>query len=526
MEGTVIKYTNGNNLKYIVEEFCNAVVGTMGPGGKNVIIDQGDIVPLVTKDGVTVSESISYTDPYKNAIVSLIKEAARKTGNEVGDGTTTSTLLAKMLIIQGLDKLTGSINRYEFFEALDEASMIVTDYLNDSITEVENDHGILESIVKISTNSDEAITKLIMEAVDKAGADGIINVKKYDEPTTAVSVTDGASINSTVFIDQPTEYETADIVLVEGPITDVNDIVPILKHASLVGNVVLVAKEFDERVLKVLQINRKQYKANVIAVEAEGFGNGRVEVLERLSHVTGATVLSSDKSTSTDVRDFSAVHAAAVSEVNINPSEVVFTPTRNIDPKEREQIVNDLKTRYNAAKVDMNNTAKATQLKRMLSKYSNVATIYVGGTTEGEVVEREARVTDAVCAVSAAINGGVLPGGGRALECAIKALKEAKKKCTSKSSRNTALDVMIEACRAPIATLCANVGIYWSDYEGKEEFKDENMTLDLINLKVVNAFKSGILDPALVSINAVRNSISVAKTILRTNVAVLPDIDG
>lgn len=524
MEPTKIYKSDSKELINIVQEFCRTVYSTMGPGGKNVIIDTGEAVPLVTKDGVTVAESISFADPYKNSIASLIKETARKTGSEVGDGTTTSTLLTEKLITHGINTLAlPGINHYEFFEVLDEAVMLVTDYLSDSIVGVENNTSLLEAIVKISTNSDEAITKLIMEAVEAAGADGIINVNKSDSQISTITTSNGASITSKVYTEKSIDALEMAMVLVEGPITDVNQVVEILRFSQHTGKaVILVAKEFDSRVLKILQANRYQMKATVIAVEAEGFGSNRLDILETMSKLLNCVLYSTEQSTSVDITQFRPDDVPIVYNVNISQNEVVFTPEEQMDIETKEKLINELKTAYNLAKRSPN-SAESIHLKRKLSKFSKIATINVGGTTEGEVAEREARVTDAVCAVSAAINGGVLPGGGRALQCASKILEVAAGNENCSETRRQALMVLHTACNSPIETLCENVGINWSDYKDRIEFEDENVTLDLITLAVVNAFDSGILDPALVAINAVRNSASVAKTILRSNYVIIPD---
>lgn len=506
-------------------EFCKAVYSTMGPGGRNVIIETGEVLPLVTKDGVTVAESINYGDPMDRALTNLIKEAARKTATEVGDGTTTSILLTERMLSLGDYYLNkgGIKNKREFFDTIDEAVMLITDYLNDSTIQVEGNIDILKSIVKISSNSDKEITNLIMQAVEKAGADGIINVKPSDDMISSIEIASGASIDSTIYVDAIGESQKALIVLIEGAVTDIHQILPILQHAGELGPtmpVIIVAKEFKEDVLKIIKVNILQKRMFVIPVLAEGFGSNRLEILSDLSLITDAVILSTDNSTGLDTKAYIPNHAGTVTNVNYTQSELVFTPTTEIIPEVYESTVESLKEAYREAKTNID-TSKSSHIKRRLSKFSNVATITVGGTTKGEMLEREARITDAVCAVSAAMSGGVVPGGGRALQCATKVL-EVKIKEEEDKSRIDAFKLMYNVCMAPIIVLCENLGVDWEDFKNNPEFIDEKVVLDMINLVPVDAYKEGILDPVLVPVNALKNAVSVAKTILRSQVMVVP----
>ncbi len=518
-----------NTEEIIIEtvlEFCNAVCSTLGPGGKNVIIVTGNSVPHVTKDGVTVSESIHYNDPAKEAIVSLIKESARKTATTVGDGTTTSTLLVGSLVMAGLQALQTVKSKKDFFDAFEMAIDDITEYLDNTKLMIEKDSELLKSVISISSNGDSEVIKLVSEAVKHAGADGIINVEATDEVTSTVVTTNGASLETRVLTNINAENEPSSVVLIDGAVKEVFEIEAILQSASKSKvPVIIIAKEFSENVIKVVNINNGRNMLRVVLAEAEGFATFRTEILKDIAYLTSADILSIDGSTQHSLKGFGTDNYGTVEKFIAGKNELILFPFEDKYTEELDIKVALLKQEYNNVKLDPN-SAPATHLKRRLSKYATVATIKVGGVTEAEVKEKKDRVDDSVCAVSAAVNGGVLPGGGMALYNAGKSLLANKQGTDMTGDEVAAIRIIVTACSAPIITLCSNAGVDWKDYCDKPELQDnENFVLDINELKVGDAFELGIIDPALVPINAILNAASVTKTLLKSKVIIIPDTD-
>lgn len=531
MENKKIVSDSGSLILNTVVEFCDAVCSTLGPGGRTVIIAAD--TPHVTKDGVTVSESIRYADPAKNAIVDLIKESARKTAQSVGDGTTTSTLLVKEMVASSFAALGKEPSRKAFLDVLDETISDVVEYLEDTKTTIEKDSELLESIISISSNRDSEVIELVNKAVKAAGVDGIINVESTDNLISTVDITSGASLDTRVFTRSKSEKELPYIVLIEGPVTDVYQMQPILVAAAQYSvsssnrrPFIVIAKEFSQEVQRVVEINKTRNSLDVTLAEAEGFSSYRLEILRDIAMLTGATIMSVDGSLKEHIRDMSTSWFGQVEKAIIGPNEIILFPFEDKYTPEVDALVKGLKIAYNEVKLDPN-SAPGTHLRRRLSKFSSVATIKVGGATQAEVIEKKDRIDDAVCAVSAAVNGGVLPGGGMALYYAARFIRRNKYREDLPDIVKAAIRVVINACSAPIYTLCKNAGIDWFTYSSNEAFKEsENMVLDIDTLEVGDAFKLGIIDPALVAINAVTNAASVTKTLIKSKVIIIPDTNG
>jgi len=524
MESKQIIKNSADIVIETVREFCDAVCSTLGPGGRTVIIANGDgDIPHVTKDGVTVSESIKYADATKQAIISLIKESARKTAIAVGDGTTTSTLLVKNMVIDGLTALNICDSTKAFLEFFDEAISDVVEYLEDTKTIINKDSDLLHSIITISSNNDQEVIELVNKAVKSAGVDGIINVETTDNLVSEVIITNGASLDTKVYTKTKSEKTDVNIVLIEGPVSDIYQIEQVLRQASVSKQpYIVIAKEFSADVQRVVDINRSRSFADITLAEAEGFSSYRLEILRDIASITGATILSIDGSTSTLVRDYSVIHNGLVEKAIIGPNELILFPFEDKITPEVEKLVKELKIAYNEVRLDAN-SAPGTHLKRRLSKYSSVATIKVGGATQAEVIEKKDRVDDAVCAVSAAVNGGVLPGGGMALYYAGQFMKSKVRDDMSFDAKS-ALSIVVNACVAPVQMLCSNAGIDWSKYADDPRFSDSETTvLDIDSLEIGDAFTLGIIDPALVAINAMINASSVTKTLIKSKVIIIPD---
>jgi chaperonin GroEL len=518
----VIIFEDKKELVEVVKEFSNAVTSTMGPGGRNVIIHSDDGVPTVTKDGVTVAENIFFSDPFANTIVNLLKEAARKTNSDVGDGTTTSTLLSEYLISRGIEDTTGEnvVSLKDYIYGMEEGILKIIDYLQDSTTLV--DGNMLEAVVKISSNNDKEIIDLIMRAIDKVGVDGMIHIKPHQDVVSGIKSNNGAHIDSRVFVDTKGEEEAVKVLLVEGPLLNTYDITSFLKLANIDRMpIVLIAKEFGDPVLRAIQVNNARGNINVIPVEAEGFATFRMELLKDIRNIVGGTILSSDGSTERSIKDVVPEDLGYVDRIIYNKNEITLIPDESLDTSQFASLVKTLKKELEVAKRDIS-TANANHIKRRLAKYSGVATILVGGYTDAEVSEKVDRVEDAISSVAAAVKGGVLPGGGSSLLNSVRAVNTISSEGKTEDFIK-GIKCIADMCYQPIMKLAQNAGILDISNEVSELIGKEDKVLNMNNFMIEDAFESGVLDPTLVTINSIQNAFSVAKTIIKSSVVIVPE---
>jgi len=507
----------------VLNKFCEPITSTLGPNGCTVIIyDSEKSLPHVTKDGVTVSESIYFTDPKEQAIASLIKEAARKTAASVGDGTTTSILLVEQMLFKGLKVLNEVKNRKDFFEGFDLAFEHVIDILTENHISITKDSALLESVVRISANGDEKLCKLIMSAVKAAGVDGLVSAELGEEPRTTVDVKGGSSLESNAFIPNKRWESTGnvDLILVAGPIKEVHEIKSILAILSVSKNdCVIIAKEFSEAVINIVSVNNHRKSINVALVESEGFArNHRNDILEDLSVIFSVPIYSTDGSTELSLREWASV-ADGPSKVVVKPTETVLFREEDIWTAEAASRYATLKKEYDVARISTEedsivDAGLVRHLQRRLAKYNVVATIKVGAATLAEASEMKDRVEDALCAVSAAINGGITEGGGMAL---LKAANSLLSNLDSMTSADTKLgyNLVLSACSAPFAQLCKNSGL--EQAEITEELLTPGNVFDFRDFTIVNFVDGGIVDPVQVPISCLTNATSVVKTILKSN---------
>lgn len=515
-----------NEVRDVLDDFNNSVVSTLGPLGKTVIIESEDIIPHVTKDGVTVSEAIYYKDKLKNSLAALLKEAARKTAQKVGDGTTTSILMASQLINETLDYQVLNTNVRNYLEGVDKAVDFVIEYLEEEIQEVEMGSEELKGVIKISSNSDLEITEMLSNLTDSVGAHGIIDVKLADSNTTEVLVREGASIDSKV-VAKPSDKamevdEDTFIVLIEGPVHDVPDIKEVLSIlARAKSPAIIVAKEFSDSVIKVVNVNNSNSSLRVILVNAEGFGNSRLEILKDLSVVTDATILSTQGATAISLRDFTPDHFGISNGFVATDREVILHCLEiNLELEStmvrKSALIKDYEENTDLAMINV--------YKRRLAKYVKVATILVGGTTQASARETKDRIDDAVAAVSAAVNGGVLPGGGASLIRATKIL-EVRKDSFKEGAEDWGRKAVIQMCEAPLRKLVSNAGFEFDEDIIMTLKTGTSEAFDVILRKVVDAYSYGILDPALVLIEALTNATAVNRSICNSSSFIIFDYE-
>lgn len=515
-----------NEIKDIISDFDDSVVSTLGPLGKTVIISMGEGIPHVTKDGVTVSESIQYKDQLKDNVSSLLKESARKTAIEVGDGTTTSILMAIRLIEETLTYQILNVNTRAYLGGVDKAIDFVVEYLQEEIREIEMDSAELKGVINIASNNDSEITDMLIDITDQIGPHGIIDVKLVDSNVTDVLIRQGASIDSIV-VAKPGDrnFETdeiSNVVLIEGPVHDVHEIKDILGTiARSKIPTIIIAKEFGEAVVQAVNVNNANQSIKVILADAEGFGNSRLEILKDLSVVTGATVLSTQGATTNSLRDFITDHFGVTAGFIATKKEVIFhclpeTLELEETKKRKKDLIQEYEENTDAANVNL--------FKRRLAKYVKVATILVGGTTQAVAQETKDRVDDAVAAISAAVNGGVLPGGGSSLIRATKIL-EARKKDFKDGGEEWGRRAVMQICEAPLRTLVLNAGFDFDEDIIKSLKKNSTQSFDVIEKALVDAYDCGILDPALVLIQALTNAAAVNRSICNSNAFIVEDYE-
>jgi chaperonin GroEL len=519
------KLDHADNLKKVIEDFTTTVTSTLGPGGRTVIIQNGDDIPHVTKDGATVAEAINFSDNFSQTVVSLLKESARRTAEEVGDGTTTSTLLSGKLIESGLHHLPSVENRRQFFAGINDYGSRLVDYLDDCKKIIVDDKKTIKNIINISSNSDEKIVTLLGDIVDNVGADGLINVEFADSNETTIQISDGASMesNSPIVENKAKEYENPNLLLVEGAIHDVHIIKPALQFFMTDGKpVVIIAKEFSAEVIRTVQINNSNGKINVCLVEAEGFGSNRTEILEDLSNITGATIISTDGSKEFLLRNFESKWLGIADKVIVSSRSTVIIPNPGLIEAQQQLIdltISNLKDELKVSNID---EGVIRNIKRRLSKYTKVATIKVGGATHAEAIESKDRIDDSVCAISSAVNGGIIPGAGSVLYIASnKMLEQLNERTDITPDFKRGAKLILETCQCPIKTILTNAGLNPDDF--KLDTLEEDETIDVISGNRVDAYESGIIDPVMASKKAIVNAIAIAKTILNSSSFVIEE---
>ncbi len=527
----VVAYDDATeSIKIVIDDFMNSVVSTLGPMGQTTIIENGSgNVPIVTKDGVTVSESIYYEDNLKLAIATLLKEASRKTSEEVGDGTTTSMLLACSLLEYSMSMKPLINNFREYLEGISKAVDYVIEYLQEELVEIKMNSDELKAVINISSNNDVEITSTLTDITEKVGAHGIIDVKLSDNSVTSVNITDGAMIETAVM-----EYPMisgifevdgqCDIVLVEGAIEDIPTIQNLLSYYTNKNTVVIIAKEFSKQVINTVRTNNQRGVVNIVLAISEGFGNSKLEILKDLAVITNNVIFSTDGSTELPLRNFSSKYVGHVKGVTVNSREIIlYCDPDNTESEAAKARFEELNTVYNAyvSSSAITSSGEYNNLKMRMSKYVSLATINVGGITKAEATEKKDRYDDAVAAISAAVNNGVLPGGGASFLRAISIINS--RMDTFKGEELDGAKAIIEACTTPIKTLCSNSGFKVSAKVIEEIKVVDNSSYNVITMKIVDAYEEGILDPALVLIKALDNASAVTRSIVNSNAFIIGD---
>jgi len=483
-----------------IEKLTKAVSSTLGAGGKCVMLEDGSGRPMITKDGVTVADSVILLDPVENMGATLLKEAARKTVREAGDGTTTATVLAHS-ILEAAYAVSEKTNSRGLKDGINSAVEKVIKYLKDSSTEVSGD--MIDQIATISTNNDPELGKLIADAFRAVDNTGIVMLETSATGETVVEVVDGIQydkgLKNSHFItnqqNKSAELDNPLVLLIESPVETIRQIQPILEYVIKNNKPLLIIGDVDQGVLSALAMNKNKGNIKINVVDAPTYGISKKEVLDDLALLTGATVINEDLGDDIDLIHIDLLGSCLKSITTHTETIIkVGEPTEEI-----LNIIEDLKVKLLSEKASHVVIKLETRLARLAAK---IAIVKVGANSEIELKEKLDRVEDAICATKAAIKEGVVAGGGIALLNA----------STSFKPKSVGEDVLLRAIRAPFKTILENAGI---SSQGSSYNKGEG--LNVITGKVVNMIDAGIIDPLLVTKCALRNAASVAVTILSTD---------
>jgi len=510
-------------LKEGVDMLADAVKVTLGPKGRNVVLEKKFGAPLVSKDGVTVAKEIELSDPYKNMGAQMVKEVASKTGDIAGDGTTTATVLAQSIINVGLKNITAGANPMDVKRGIDKAVEKVVEHIKSQAKVVGDDLSKIEQVARISANDDQEIGKLIAEAMSKVHKEGVITVEESKGTTTSVDVVEGMQFDrgyiSAYFVTNAekmeAELESPYILIYDKKISSMKDMLPILESSAQTGKpLLIVSEDIEGEALATLVVNRLRGSLRVCAVKAPGFGDRRKEMLEDIAILTGGTVISEEKGLKLE-------HATL---------DMLGTAEKVTVSKENTTIVNGygdkemIKARVGQIKQQMTTTTSdydKEKLQERLAKLAGgVAVLYIGAASEVEMKEKKDRVNDSLHATRAAIEEGIVPGGGVAYIRAQKVLEGLK---GDNEDQTTGIEIVKRAIEEPLRQIAINAGqegavVAQNVKAGKGDYGFNAQTNQYEKL-----LASGVIDPAKVVRVALENAASVAGMFLTTEAVIVEE---
>ena len=506
------------SLKNGVDKLANAVRVTLGPKGRNVVVEKQFGSPNVTKDGVSVAKEIELEDRLENVGAQMVKEVASKTSDVAGDGTTTATVLAQSIISEGLKNVTAGANPMEIKKGIDLAKDRVVKFISENSKDIPDSNQIAQ-VATISANDDEEIGTKIAEAMDKVGKDGVITVEESKTAETYLEFVEGLQFDrgylSPYFVSNSdtmeAELEDPYILVHDKKINNMKDILPLLEKVVQAGkSILIIAEDIEGEALATLVVNKLRGTFNVVAVKAPGFGDRRNAMLEDIATLTGATVISEErgfKLESTTLDDLGTCKKVVSDKDN---TTIVGGGGTSESISSR---VNEIKVQIEKSKSDYDRE----KLQERLAKLSGgVAVLNVGAATEVEMKEKKDRVDDALHATRAAVEEGIVVGGGVILLRASKDLDNVE----TSTNLQVGVDIMKRALEGPIRQICLNAGVEPSIIVQKVLDSKDDYGYDARNDEYVDMFKTGIIDPAKVSRVAVENASSISGLLLTTEVAI------
>jgi chaperonin GroEL len=510
-----------NGIKRGVDALANAVKVTLGPKGRNVIIGKSFGAPVVTKDGVSVAKEIELEDPLENMGAQMVKEVASKTNDLAGDGTTTATVLAQAIVKEGLKNVAAGANPMDLKRGIDKAVEAIVKDLEKQTTKVGNSSEMIKQVAAISSNNDEAIGSLIAKAFGKVGKEGVITVEEAKGTDTYVDVVEGMQFDrgflSPYFVTNSekmqTELENPMILLCDKKISSMKDLMPVLEPVAQQGkSLLIIAEDLDGEALATLVINKMRGSLKIAAVKAPGFGDRRKAMLEDIAILTGATVVSEERGFTLENTTIEMLGTAETVTIDKDNTTVVNGAGKKTDIKTR---VGQIKSQIETTTSDYD---KEKLQERLAKLAGGVAVLYVGAASEVEMKEKKDRVDDALHATRAAVEEGIVAGGGVAL---IRAQNTLGKITTTNLDETTGVQIVAKAIEAPLRTIVQNAGGEGSVVINKVLEGKKNYGYDAKSETYVDMLKAGIIDPKKVTRIALENAASVAGMILTTECALV-----
>ena len=510
-----------SKMKDGADALANAVKVTLGPKGRNVVIDKKFGAPQVTKDGVTVAKEVELEDRFENMGAQMVKEVASKTNDQAGDGTTTATVLAQAIINVGIKNVTAGANPMDLKRGIDKAVAAVVSDLHNQSKQVGDDYSKIEQVGTVSANNDQYIGKLIADAMSKVGKDGVITVEEAKGTETEVKVVEGMQFDrgyiSSYFMTNgdkmEAELKNAYILVTDKKISTMKDLLPVLEPIAREGReLLIIAEDVDGEALTTLVVNKLRGTLKIAAIQTPDFGDRRKEMLQDITILTGATVISEERGYTLENATLDMLGKAE--KVTITKDNTTIVGGAG-DKKAIDERTEFIRNQIEASTSDYDKE----KLKERLGKLSGgVAVLYVGATTEVEMKEKKDRVEDALNATRAAVEEGYLPGGGVAYIRAASALQDLT---GDNEDETTGIRIVAKAIEEPLRQIAANAGVEGSVIiqkikEGHDDFGYNARTGEFVNM-----FEAGVIDPTKVSRVALENAASVAGMFLTTECGIV-----
>ena len=504
------------SLKNGVDQLANAVKVTLGPKGRNVVIEKKFGAPQITKDGVTVAKEIELEDKFENTGAQLVKSVASKTGDDAGDGTTTATILTQAIITEGLKNVTAGANPMDLKKGIDKAVAAVVEYIKQNAELVGDNYDKIEQVATVSANNDPEIGKLLADAMRKVSKDGVITIEESKSRDTSIGIVEGMQFDrgylSGYFVTDAEKLECVMenpyILIYDKKISNLKELLPVLQPAAESGRgLLIIAEDVDSEALTTLVVNRLRGGLKICAVKAPGFGDRRKAMLEDIAILTGGTVISEEKGLKLEQATLDLCGSA--DKVTISKDNTIIAGGSGSKDAIADRII--------AIKKEMENTTSnydKEKLQERLAKLAGgVAVLYIGANSEVEMKEKKDRVDDALCATRAAIEEGVVAGGGTTY---IRALSALDGLTGDNADEQTGINIVKSAIESPLRQICFNAGVEGAVVvnkvsEGSGDFGYNARTETYEDLK-----KAGIIDPAKVARVALENAASVAGLFLTT----------
>ncbi len=510
-------------LKSGVDKLSNAVKVTLGPKGRNVVIEKKFGAPQITKDGVTVAKEIDLKDAYENLGAQMVKEVASKTGDDAGDGTTTATVLAQSIIAVGLKNVAAGANPMDLKRGIDKAVAKVVESIAKQAQTIGDDYAKIESVAKVAANNDDTIGKLIAEAMQKVHKEGVITIEESKGTDTYVDVVEGMQFDrgyiSPYFITDAekmaAELENPFILIYDKKISTMKDLLPILEASAQTGRpLMIISEDVDGEALATLVVNRLRGSLKVCAVKAPGFGDRRKEMLEDIAILTGGTVITEEKGMKLEQATLDLLGQCEKITVDKEVTTIVNGAGASEGISAR---VGQIKKQIETTTSDYD---KEKLQERLAKLAGGVAVIYVGATSEVEMKEKKDRVDDALSATRAAVEEGIVPGGGVAYIRAIEDLNSLK---GENDDEQTGVEIIKRAIEEPLRQIVANAGkegavVVQKIKEGKGDY-GYNARTDVYQ----NLYEAGVIDPAKVTRIALENAASIAGMFLTTEAVIVEE---